>query len=154
MSMMVGKMSNGSCPTPAMLLGQSKASNMCLHPLVVRPHLWDRCGRCHLSTQVLDDAAGGDVPRTFEHDVEHLVVLVVTGLEVGMAVYGLQVPSGLLEPQSIVLVSLGSTFYLPSRWREGASSSRCCFRCSRYCSTSFLISRHSSVMWHVELCTG
>jgi hypothetical protein len=35
-----------------------------LHPLVVRRRLWDRCGRRHLLAQVLDDATGGDIPRT------------------------------------------------------------------------------------------
>jgi hypothetical protein len=54
----------------------------------------------------LDDATGGDVPTTPEHDVEHLAALVVTRLKLEMAIYCLQVPSGLLEPQSIVLVLL------------------------------------------------
>jgi hypothetical protein len=49
---------------------------------------------------------GGDVPRTPEHDVEHLTMLVVTGLRVRMAIYGLQVPFGLPEPQSVILVLL------------------------------------------------
>jgi hypothetical protein len=41
---------------------------------------------------------GGDVPITPEHVVEHLAMLIVTRLRVEMAVYSLQVPSGLLEP--------------------------------------------------------
>jgi hypothetical protein len=49
---------------------------------------------------------GGDVPRTPKHDVEHLAMLIVTILGVRMAIYDLQVPFGLLEPQSIVLVLL------------------------------------------------
>jgi hypothetical protein len=47
---------------------------------------------------------GGDVPRTPEHDVEHLATLVVTVLGVRMVVYGLEAPFGLLEPHSILLV--------------------------------------------------
>jgi hypothetical protein len=53
-----------------------------LHPLAVWHRLWGRCGGCHLSTQVFDDAVGCDVPRNPEHDVERLVSLVVTGLRV------------------------------------------------------------------------
>jgi hypothetical protein len=49
----------------------------------------DRCDRCHLSAQVLEDAMGSDVPSTSEHDVERLAALVVTGLRVEMVVYGL-----------------------------------------------------------------
>jgi hypothetical protein len=47
------------------------------------------------------------VPRTPEHGVECLATLVVTGLGVGMAVDGLQVPFGSLEPQIVILVLLG-----------------------------------------------
>jgi hypothetical protein len=50
---------------------------------------------------------GGDISRTSEHDVERLVALVVAGLRVGMGVYGLEIPFGLLEPQSVLLVLLG-----------------------------------------------
>jgi hypothetical protein len=49
----------------------------------------------------------GDVPRTSEHDTECLATLIVAELRVGIAVYDLQVPFGLLEPQSVVLVHLG-----------------------------------------------
>jgi hypothetical protein len=49
---------------------------------------------------------GGDDPRTSEHDVEHLAVLVLVGHGVRMAVYGPEVPFGLLEPQSVLLVLL------------------------------------------------
>jgi hypothetical protein len=52
------------------------------------------------------------------------------------------------NPNPSSLSSSGSTFCLPSRWWEGMPSSRCCFRCLRYCSTSFLISRHSSALTH------
>jgi hypothetical protein len=50
---------------------------------------------------------GDDVPRTSEHDVDRLAALVVTGLKVKMVVYGLEVPFGLLESQSILLILLG-----------------------------------------------
>jgi hypothetical protein len=30
----------------------------------------------------------------------------------------------------------------------------CCFCCLWNCSTGFLISQHSPVLWHQELCTG
>jgi hypothetical protein len=81
-------------------------ANRCLHPPMVWHRLWGKCGRCHLSAQILDDATGDDVPRTSEHDVEHLVVLIAARLGVRMAIYGLEVPFGLLEPQSILLVLL------------------------------------------------
>jgi hypothetical protein len=68
--------------------------------------LWCRCGRRQLSAQILDDATGGDVPRTSEHDVEHLAMLTVAGLRVRIVVYGLEVTFGLLEPQSVLLVLL------------------------------------------------
>jgi hypothetical protein len=77
-----------------------------LHPPVMWHRLWGRCGRRHLLVQILDDEKGGDIPRTSEHDVEHLAVVVDTGLGVRMSVYGLEVPFGLLEPQSILLVLL------------------------------------------------
>jgi hypothetical protein len=66
-------------------------------------------GRCshHLSAQILDDAMGGDVPRTSKHDIEHRAALVVARLKVRIAIYGLEAPFGLLEPQSIILVLLG-----------------------------------------------
>jgi hypothetical protein len=54
--------------------------------------------------QVLDDATRGDVPRTSEHDIECLVTLIVTGLGIRMAVYGLEVPFVLLEPHSVLLI--------------------------------------------------
>jgi hypothetical protein len=101
-------MSNRSCPA----LQRSWAvrgieADRRLHPLVVWRRLSGRCGCRHLSTQILDDATGGDVPRTFEHNVECLTTLVVAGHRVRMVVYGLEVPFGLLEPQSILLVLLG-----------------------------------------------
>jgi hypothetical protein len=47
-----------------------------------------------------------------------------------------------------------ATCYLPSRWWGGVLSRwSCCFCCSRNCSVNFLISRHSSVLWRLELCT-
>jgi hypothetical protein len=46
---------------------------------------------------------GGDVSGTSEHDVEHLAMLVLTGLRVRMAIYGPNVPFGILEPQSVLL---------------------------------------------------
>jgi hypothetical protein len=46
----------------------------------------------------------GDVLRTSEHDVERLVMLGVTRLSIRMAIYDLEVPFGLLEPHSILLV--------------------------------------------------
>jgi hypothetical protein len=78
-----------------------------LHPPMVWRRLWGRCGLRHLSTQNLDDATRGDVSRTSEHDVERLAALIVAGLRVRMVIYGLEVPFGLLEPQSILLVLLG-----------------------------------------------
>jgi hypothetical protein len=47
---------------------------------------------------------GGDVPRAPEHNVEHLAMLVVTGLVVRMSIYDLEVPFGFLEPHSILIV--------------------------------------------------
>jgi hypothetical protein len=47
---------------------------------------------------------GGEVPRAFKHNVEHLAMLVVTGLKVRMVTYGLEVPFGFTEPHSILLV--------------------------------------------------
>jgi hypothetical protein len=79
-------------------------ANRCLHPLVVWGHPWGRCGHRHLSEQVLGDVMGGDVLRASEHNVEHLVTLVVTRLGVRMVIYGLEVPFGFLEPHSIPLV--------------------------------------------------
>jgi hypothetical protein len=67
-------------------------------------HPSGKYSRRHLSAQVLDDATVGDVPRTFEHNVERLATLIVTGLGVRMAIYALEVPFGLLEPHSILLV--------------------------------------------------
>jgi hypothetical protein len=75
-----------------------------LHPPVVWGCPWGRHDHRHPSTQVLDDAMGGDVPRASEHNVECLVTLVVTGLEVRMAINCLEVPFGFLEPHSIPLV--------------------------------------------------
>jgi hypothetical protein len=63
---------------------------------------WGR--RHNFSAQGLDDAPGCDVPRTTEHDVERLAVLVVTGLGVGVAVDGLQCPLGILELHLYVLL--------------------------------------------------
>jgi hypothetical protein len=74
---------------------------------VVWHRLWGKCGCRHLSTQILGDATGGDVSRTSEHDVEHRAALVAAGLRVRMAVYGHEVPFGLLEHQSVLLVLLG-----------------------------------------------
>jgi hypothetical protein len=65
---------------------------------------WGRRDRHHLSAQVLDDATGGDVPRASEHNVERLATLIVTGLGVRMAIYGLEVPFGFLGPHSVLLV--------------------------------------------------
>jgi hypothetical protein len=118
---MVSKMSNRSYPA----LQRSWAvrgieADRRLHPLVVWRRLSGRCGCRHLSTQILDDATGGDVPRTFEHNVECLTTLVVAGHRVRMVVYGLEVPFGLLEPQSILLVLLGVflLFVLPLTGRR------------------------------------
>jgi hypothetical protein len=47
---------------------------------------------------------GGDVPRAFEHNIEHLATLVITGLRVRMAIYGLEVPFGFMEPHYVLLV--------------------------------------------------
>jgi hypothetical protein len=60
---------------------------------------------------------GGDVPRTPEHDVEHLAALVITGLRVRMVAYGL------LEPQPVILVLLGVhlLFALPLAGRRAVS---------------------------------
>jgi hypothetical protein len=65
---------------------------------------WGRYDSRHLLAQVLDDATGGDVPRSSEHNVEHLAMLVVTGLRVRMTIYCLEVTFGLLEPHSVLLV--------------------------------------------------
>jgi hypothetical protein len=82
MLMMVEEMSSGSYSTPTMLLRQSEASKL----INVSIHLWCGvafgAGCCHLSAQILDDVTEGDVPRTSEHDIEHLAVLIVTGLRV------------------------------------------------------------------------
>jgi hypothetical protein len=75
-----------------------------LHPPVVWGCPWGRRDRRHLSAQVLDDATGGDVPRASEHNVERLATLIVTGLGVRMAIYGLEVPFGFLGPHSVLLV--------------------------------------------------
>jgi hypothetical protein len=93
-------------PNPCLALGAVRGikADRRLHPPVVWRYLWARCGCRHLSAQILDDVTGGDVPRTSEHDIECLASLIITGLGVGMAVYGLQVPFGLLEPHSILLV--------------------------------------------------
>jgi hypothetical protein len=56
--------------------------------------------------QGFDEAPRSDVPRAPEHDVEHLAMLVVTGLRVIMVVNGLQVPFGFLGPQFIILILL------------------------------------------------
>jgi hypothetical protein len=46
------------------------------------------------------------------------------------------------------------TFCLPSRYRGGVPSRRgYSFCCLRNCSTIFLISRHYSSLWCLELCT-
>jgi hypothetical protein len=47
---------------------------------------------------------GGDAPRTSEYNIERLAMLVVTGLEVRMAIYGLEVPFDLLELHSVLHV--------------------------------------------------
>jgi hypothetical protein len=47
---------------------------------------------------------GGDVSRASEHNIERLVMLVVTGLGVRMVIYGIEVPFGFLEPHSILLI--------------------------------------------------
>jgi hypothetical protein len=47
---------------------------------------------------------GGDVSRASEHNIERLVMLVVTGLRVRMVIYGIEVPFGFLEPHSILLI--------------------------------------------------
>jgi hypothetical protein len=48
-----------------------------------------------------------------------------------------------------------STLCFPSRWWEGAPSWHNCYCIfSQNYSVSFLISRHSDALWHVELCTG
>jgi hypothetical protein len=72
-------------------------ADRCLHPPVVWGRPWGRRSCRHLSTQVLDDATGGDVPRASEHNV-------VTGLRVRMTIYGLEIPFGFLEPHSVLLV--------------------------------------------------
>jgi hypothetical protein len=92
-------------PDPCHALGAviGIEADRCLHPPVVWHRLWSWCDRRHLSTQILGDAMGGDVPRTSEHDVERRVVLVVAGLRVRMVVYGLEVPFGLLEHQYVLL---------------------------------------------------
>jgi hypothetical protein len=92
-------------PSPCHALGAVRGvkADQRLNPPVVWRHLWGKCGRRYLSAQILDDVMGGDVPRTFERDVECLATLVVTGLKVRMVVYGLEVPFGLLEPQYVLL---------------------------------------------------
>jgi hypothetical protein len=47
---------------------------------------------------------GGDIPRASEHNIEHLATLVVTRLRVRMAIYGLEVSFGFLEPHFVLLV--------------------------------------------------
>jgi hypothetical protein len=108
MLMMNGETSSGSYPARAMLLRQSEVSKL----IDVSIHLWCDAAfgagvAATTSAQILDDAMGGDVPRTSEHDVECLAALVVAGLRVRMAVYGLEVPFGLWEAQSVLLVLLG-----------------------------------------------
>jgi hypothetical protein len=80
--------------------------NRSFHPLTVQC-----CFRCwghsrYLSVQGLDDAPGGDVLGTFEHDIERLAALVVTGLRVGVAIDGLQRPPGILELHLYVFLLL------------------------------------------------
>jgi hypothetical protein len=96
--MMVKETSSGSCPAPTTLLGQLEALKL--------NHLW--CGVAFgVGASVVTSrhrfltmrwGGGGHVLRTSEHDVEHLAALIVTGLRVRMAIYGLEIPFGLLEP--------------------------------------------------------
>jgi hypothetical protein len=65
---------------------------------------WGR--RYNFSVQGLDNAPGRDVPRTSEHDVEHLAALVVAGLRVGVAIDSLQCPPGILELHLYVFLLL------------------------------------------------
>jgi hypothetical protein len=95
-----------------------------LYPPVVSSRPWGRRGRRHLSTQVLDDVTGGDVLRASEHSVELLVTLILTGHGVRMAIYGLEVPFGFLEPHSVLLVlfRVCLLFALPLAGRRAAAS--------------------------------
>jgi hypothetical protein len=67
---------------------------------------------------------GGDVPRASKHNVEHLAMLVVTRLGVRIAIYGLEVPFGFLEPHSILLVLFGVCllFALPLAGRHAIAT--------------------------------
>jgi hypothetical protein len=94
----------GAGPCHALRVVRGVEADRRLHPPVVWGCPWGRRGRRHLSAQVLDDATGGDVPRASEHNVERLATLVVTGLGVRMAIYGLEVPFGFLEPHFVLLV--------------------------------------------------
>jgi hypothetical protein len=109
-----------SRPCHALGVVRGVEADQCLHSLVVWRYLWGRCGGRHLSAQILDDATGCDVSRTFEHDVERLAALVVTRLRVRMAIYDLEVSFGLPEPQSFLLVLLGVflLFVLPLAGRR------------------------------------
>jgi hypothetical protein len=66
------------------------------------------CSSCHRSAQRLDDAPGRDVPGAAIYDVELLVVLVVTGLRVGVAVDDLNHPLGILELHPLVVALMGN----------------------------------------------
>jgi hypothetical protein len=66
--------------------------NRGFHPLVVWCCFRRQCHRRDLSEQSLDDTPRRDGPGTSEHDMEHLVALVVAGLRVRVAIDGLQCP--------------------------------------------------------------
>jgi hypothetical protein len=127
---MVGETSSGSCQAPALLLGQSEASN----PIGVSTHL--RCGvafgarataaisRCKVLMTHLYVMAQEPLNMTWSFLRRSLSL----GLRVGVAIDSLQCPLGILELHLCIFL--------------------------QNCSTSFLISQHSGVLWHVELCTG
>jgi hypothetical protein len=71
--------------------------NRGFHPLAVRCLFRRPSRRRDIPAQGLDDTPGCDSPGASEHDVEHLVALIVTVLRVGVAIDGLQCPLGILK---------------------------------------------------------
>jgi hypothetical protein len=77
-----------------------------LHPLVVGCRFGCRCSCRHRSAQGLDDASGRNGPRVPIHHMEHLAMLIGTGVRVGVVVDHLSHPFGVLELHLLILVVL------------------------------------------------